>query len=183
MMNDKKYLIPCSLTFSNMTLGMIAVFLLLRPLEKKYKIIGALCILTGGLIDSLDGTVSRKLHASSEIGKQLDSFADLVTFGLAPIALLHSAGLIDESLTLSICALLYPLAGAFRLARYNLGSFSQYFCGVPITAAGLIVTLYGLVFLIWEELPITAVTNWITAGLLITLSLLMVSTLKVRRII
>lgn len=182
MKNDNwKGYIPNILTMINMTLGIITIFLLLHPCQLKNKLTCVLLIIAGAIIDALDGTIARKLNAETNMGKQLDSFADLITFGLAPIALLHSVGL-THSLAVTILGWIYPIAGAFRLARYNLGDFTDYFIGLPITAAGIILTIYCGMFLLWEEMFLFLnQPELITAGLLGILSVLMVSRFKINR--
>jgi len=178
--NQLKSMIPNFLTIMNMTLGIGAIFLLLRPGTKQTKLFCAGLILTGALIDALDGRFARRLNAVTNMGKQLDSFADLITFGLAPLALLYAAGLLRTGFAVPLCAWAYPVAGAYRLARYNLGDFNNYFTGLPITAAGIILTLYAAAFLLLPNL-FALVNPSTTSCLLAVLSLMMVSRFKIPR--
>lgn len=174
--------IPNILTMLNMTLGIVVIFLLLYPCHLEHKLLAVFLIIAGGIIDAIDGTIARRWNAVTNMGKQLDSFADLITFGLAPIALVHAIGLTEQSIVVSVFCWIYPLAGAFRLARYNSGDFTDLFIGLPITAAGLILTSYCGIILIWDELPLLVDLAPLTAGLLGILSLLMVSTFKINRL-
>lgn len=108
------------------------------------------------VIDFLDGLVARLLNRASEMGKQLDSIADVVSFGVAPGLIVyqflrlsfaqHENGL-DVSWLWLLPAFLIPCAGAYRLARFNLDTSQAYgFKGVPIPAAGLLVASFPLIY-------------------------------------
>jgi len=108
------------------------------------------------LVDFLDGFVARLFKASSEMGKQLDSLADLVSFGVAPGLILyqflrlsfaqHPGGL-DVSLLWLLPAFLLPGAAAWRLARFNLDTSQSYsFKGMPVPAVGLFVASLPLIY-------------------------------------
>ena len=111
-------------------------------------IIGGVYIFFAAVVDFLDGFVARLFNATSEMGAQLDSLADAVTFGVAPgmimyrllqIALVKS-GMPADNIWLLLPAVLIPCAGVWRLARFNLDKEqTYYFKGVPIPAAGLVI--------------------------------------------
>jgi len=104
----------------------------------------AVLILFAGLFDLLDGPVARITRTQSDFGKNLDSFADLVSFGIAPAVLLFKWGLAEFEILGFAVAFLFLLAGTFRLARFNLGvddddpAFSQ---GLTITVSGATVAV------------------------------------------
>jgi CDP-diacylglycerol---serine O-phosphatidyltransferase len=132
-----KSMIPNIFTFINLACGMLSI---LSTLTSNY-ITAAVLIILAGIIDRYDGMVARKFNAESPLGKELDSLADLVSFGAAPAVLswgvfLNSYGLIGYIITI-----LFPIAGAYRLARYNVTTFSNVFMGVPITIAGGLMAL------------------------------------------
>ena len=77
--------LPNIITVSNLTLGLIAIF---SGLIKSDLILCSWLILIGVLLDFLDGKIARLLKVDSEYGKQLDSFADMVTFGIAPAVIM-----------------------------------------------------------------------------------------------
>jgi len=100
-----------------------------------------------GLLDVMDGVSARLLKATSSFGAEFDSMADLVSFGVAPAILILNAGLqigrveVDSGQfwVLLAAVAVFVLAGAMRLARFNLTSEESsdgWFAGVPITAAG-----------------------------------------------
>lgn len=130
-------------------------------------------IFLAALSDRFDGMIARKLGIESELGKQLDSLCDLVSFGVAPALLLYQGALHEYSAPAVFFTTLYIASGAFRLARFNVSESNGYFQGVPITAAGCLVTLgYFL---------IGSVPDWSLLLLLLLLSFLMVSSFKVKK--
>ena len=138
-------LIPNLLTLCNLLSGAIAIISILH--YKEYEL-GARWIMIGALFDLLDGMVARLLNASSPIGADLDSLADVVTFGLAPSFLaMHSmesrllASGYGEStaLLLSLPFLLILPFAAYRLALFNNDTgTSNYFRGLPVPANALL---------------------------------------------
>jgi CDP-diacylglycerol---serine O-phosphatidyltransferase len=148
------YLLPSSMTVANMLCGFYAVMATLKgggtDLDNAAKAIG-LAI----LFDSFDGFVARATGTSSEFGKQFDSLADMVSFGIAPAVLAFTWGVhgIFPTDVLDVrhlheigwwVALSFVICCAWRLARFNIqgmapGSGSKYFVGLPCpAAAGLI---------------------------------------------
>lgn len=106
---------------------------------------GAIFILLGAVFDYLDGFVARLLGISSDLGKQLDSLADLVTFGILPAFLMYSM-LEDQGLShLPYLSLLIVISSAFRLGRFNIDD-SQHlvFRGLPTPADAFLIA--GIVF-------------------------------------
>jgi CDP-diacylglycerol--serine O-phosphatidyltransferase len=113
--------------------------------------IAAGLILFAAFFDYADGFAARVLNASTELGKQLDSLSDMVTFGVAPGVLMASLPVysphVPEPLffaALGSCALL-PVAAAFRLARFNIEEMSRKgFIGIPTPATGIFVASFAL---------------------------------------
>lgn len=166
--------LPNTLTTINLTMGILAIFLLIGDFTVNTRRISCLLIFVGMVADALDGKVARALGVASEMGKQLDSFADSITFGLAPMIILYSFKELQTHNILFLAIITYPLAGVYRLARYNLGDFSDFFLGLPITAAGSIAALYCLflsfsINIFGNELaPFTALIVFILSGLMIS---------------
>lgn len=141
------------------------------------------------LVDFLDGFVARLFNASSALGKQLDSLADVVSFGVAPAMILYqflrmSIAQQEDGLNTSIIwlvpAFILAAAGAWRLAKFNLDDSQAYgFKGVPIPAVGLMVASLPLIY--WNNhsqlIADILFNKWFLYGLIIFLSWLMVSNL------
>ncbi|MFA9559741.1 CDP-diacylglycerol--serine O-phosphatidyltransferase [Evansella sp. AB-rgal1] len=134
----------------------------------------AILILIGMMLDSMDGRLARMLKADSTLGKELDSLADIVTFGVAPSFLVYYTYFFQFGILGFAVAGLFPLFGAYRLARFNVStnkSSLNYFTGVPITAAGGILALLTL----FGDLIPQIITTVIFTGL----CFLMVSKIKI----
>lgn len=159
--------IPSIFTMANLLFGVLALVL---ALDQEY-IKGGLMILLSGVMDYLDGKVARKLQVSSDFGKELDSLADLVSFGVAPAILAYSLKLSDWGYIGLAISLVFVMCGAFRLARFNATSFSGSFMGVPITVAGGIV---ALLIICIGSLPVLVLPT-----VMMLLSYLMISKIKV----
>jgi len=139
-------LIPSIITMFALCLGTTAIR---YALEAKFDIAAAL-IIVASIMDGLDGRVARLLNSTSNFGAQLDSLADLVSFGVAPSMTLYLWAL--HQLTYKgvgwAVVLFYITCSAFRLARFNVQASDQpekkgnnFFTGVPITAAANLVML------------------------------------------
>ena len=151
--------------------------------------LASLFIALAAVIDFLDGFVARLLKVPSELGKQLDSLADTVSFGVAPglivyqflrLSFAQQPGGMDINMFWLLPAFIIPCAGAYRLARFNIDtSQNQGFKGVPIPAAGILVASFPLIYWYSDNLRIIELFLikwfWYTAILLI--SYLMVSQL------
>jgi CDP-diacylglycerol--serine O-phosphatidyltransferase len=174
--------IPNLLTLLNMLTGLTVLYLNVGEVRQDYKVLSYTLILIAVMLDAVDGMAARLLGAESEFGKQLDSFADLVSFGIAPIVVLLEVLPIHSRPGILLVLLFYPIAGAFRLARYNLTDDSSYFTGLPITAAGFIQASFGLfINSRFRFFPGWAVGQ--TVLLTALLSVMMIGNFKVGRII
>ena len=95
-------------------------------------------LLMSFVFDSLDGLVARALNAQSEFGKQLDSIADVISFGVAPAYLYSLYSPDQENLLYTISAIAFiVVCGAIRLAKFNITKPLPYFLGLPIPANAL----------------------------------------------
>jgi len=161
-----------------MSLGLVAVLILIQ-IDHPYKVfIAVSLIVLGAFADFFDGFFARKLEATSALGKELDSFADIITFGVAPVLLINYTDSYTIPFVLILSSLFYIVAGAYRLARFNLSDFKDYFLGLPIPVAGVSLALYSGVSFFWQF-------NYcfiITPIFVTVLSILMVSPKKIRRI-
>tara|TARA_B100000809_G_scaffold250463_1_gene282954 strand:- start:948 stop:1652 length:705 start_codon:yes stop_codon:yes gene_type:complete len=143
-----------------------------------------------GILDVMDGLSARLLNATSPFGAEFDSMADLVSFGVAPAILMLNAVMylndIDrhsiEFWVLSVSVSAFVLAGALRLARYNLSSdkpMKGWFSGIPITAAGAGLTATAVILLLRHNAILDA--EWINLYVpifMFILAICMVSTFK-----
>ncbi len=141
------------------------------------------------VVDFLDGFVARLFKATSEMGKQLDSLADVVSFGVAPgiiiyqflrLSFAQDVTGVDVSLLWLLPAFILPCAAAWRLARFNLDtSQSVSFKGMPVPAAGIFVASLPLIY--WNVNEAWAqnllLNKWFLYGVVLILSWLMVSKL------
>lgn len=141
----RKSCIPNIFTFINLSCGVLS----LLSTHKGNYILAGIFILIAGLVDRYDGRVARFLQVSSELGKELDSLADLVSFGVAPSLLMYILFGFEEigpySIIGTILLITLPICGAFRLARYNTSTFDGVFTGVPITIVGCFLALIALI--------------------------------------
>ena len=105
-------------------------------------------LLGGVFFDFFDGMVARSLKVSSELGKQLDSLADLVSFGLLPsMIMFYLISKSTFSLVLPYCSLLITALSALRLAIFNVSKEqSNKFIGIPTTAYGVFISSLAIVF-------------------------------------
>ena len=149
-MNWKKR-IPNTLTAFNLIAGLFAI---IQVLEGDL-MIASLFIFLAALFDFLDGTAARLLDARSELGKQLDSLADLVSFGVAPGLIMYqlisrgcdgSCNILEQLHITPYFALLIPVCSAFRLARFNIDlSQEEHFIGMPTPANAIFFASIPLV--------------------------------------
>ncbi len=195
--------IPNIFTLLNLFFGCLAIVLIMQnglvatsdeqgPLmlmlpEKMYW--ASAFIALAAVIDFLDGLVARLMGQCSEMGKQLDSLADVVSFGVAPAMIIFqflrlSFAQQEDGLDVSelwlLPAFLVPCAGAYRLARFNLDKTQSFgFKGVPIPAVGILVASFPLIYWYSDNLFATSLllNEWFWYGLIALVSYLMVSTL------
>ena len=205
------YLVPSLFTAANILMGFYTVMSALRAFQligqkdylraTTYLDNGSIAIAFAVLFDMLDGRIARLTKTTTEIGVQLDSIADVVSFGLAPAVLAYVWGYgaaLNEGSDLYNLALfisfMFLMCGAFRLARFNVQSSrprilaeglikmdKKSFVGLPIPVAG------GLVAAIVHFKPAPLISygveraelySMLLIGLIGILSIMMVSTLR-----
>jgi CDP-diacylglycerol---serine O-phosphatidyltransferase len=177
--------IPNTLTLLNLLCGSLAVLLALRGYLRE----GAILIAVGFLFDLLDGTAARLLKAQSPIGLELDSLADLITFGLAPAALLFSIqeefgqggpfslSMPAGTIILRLLPFLLPVFAGLRLAKFNIDERqSHQFIGLPTPANGLMVLALPLVMF---SQPDSFLNIWLSNNLFVPIYSVIVSYLMV----
>lgn len=161
-----RYLPPNLITGAGIVFGLVSIGLSHRGDWA----LAAWLVIYAVLTDRLDGLVARRLHATSELGVQLDSFADFLNFGVAPAFLLYSfltsSRMVDGPLDLPFdhgaaqayliaACIIWVLAAVFRLARFNVASDenvpTRLYFGVPTTLAGGLLVIWFLAFLKYAE--------------------------------
>jgi CDP-diacylglycerol---serine O-phosphatidyltransferase len=195
--------IPNLFTLLNLVFGCIAIVFLLQNgvvvfyssdnsqlVDMPEKImIASLFIGLAALVDFLDGFVARLFKVNSSMGKQLDSLADVVSFGVAPGIIIYQflrlsfakeENGLDVSLFWLLPAFILPCAAALRLARFNLEQVPQHFFkGVPTPAVGLLIASLPLIYWYSDNNIVTDLlrNKWLLYAMTIILSYLMVSNL------
>jgi CDP-diacylglycerol--serine O-phosphatidyltransferase len=149
----------------------------------------ALAIFFGIFFDGLDGRVARLTRTQSQFGVELDSLADVITFGVAPALLLYKWALEPLGLGGILIAFFFLLCGALRLARFNVLAQRAaspknplFFVGLPIPlAAGVVVSWVFVAHQDIEKLGVLGLEapTWVAGGT-VFLALLMVSTVRYR---
>lgn len=166
--------IPNLFTSLNMFCGFLSI---LSASEGNY-IYSAWLIFTAAIFDALDGLVARLTNSSSELGVELDSLSDIVSFGVAPSFLLYKSFFYSMD-TLGIIISAVPLiAGGFRLARFNVqlvGFSKSFFLGLPIPSSALTIASFVLAF--YNDGYPKPISEFITPMILV-LSFLMVSNIR-----
>src|SRR3989337_2479702 len=165
--------IPNLFTAMNMFCGFLSI---INTSQQKY-FYAAWLIIIAAIFDMLDGLVARLTNSASELGVELDSLSDIVSFGSAPAFLIYSAYLIQFDVWGVLISSLLLIAGGFRLARFNVqlvGFDKKFFKGLPIPMSAIILTSFILTFYKEGEGFSQFYTQWIIP-LVILLSILMVS--------
>ncbi len=137
--------IPNLFTAMNMFSGFFSI---ISASQGNYTYAGWLIIIAA-IFDTLDGFMARLTKSSSELGVELDSLSDVVSFGVAPSFLLFSTYFNHFEVFGVIISSLPMIAGGFRLARFNVqlvGFDKSYFTGLPIPSAALVIVCFNLSF-------------------------------------
>ncbi len=166
------YLLPSMLTVGNIACGYYAIISILNDNYQNAAIALGIAI----VLDGLDGRVARMANATSDFGLQLDSLADVISFGIVPAVLVYTWGLSELGKFAQFSAFLFLICGAMRLARFNTQTTGlKQFAGLPIPAgAGCIAATVHFV----GQPPDTPVFTTFLVGMTYTVSLLMISTLR-----
>ncbi len=157
--------IPNTITLMNLTMGIASIYFSFQGTQEHLAVAGYL-IFAAALFDFFDGFAARLLHAKSEIGLQLDSLADMVSFGVAPgfiiyqmIVLSHGKpmDMVSGFNLFTLWAILIPWGAALRLAKFNVDDSQQMgFKGMPTPALAFLVA----------SLPIIRVTLYTNQGMI-----------------
>ena len=170
-MRNFKGIFPDVFTVGNMLCGFLSI---LQSFEGE-AIYACWLIILAGFFDALDGKIARFSRSASRFGIELDSFADLISFGIAPAVIFYSFKLYILGTWGWILGFVFIICGAFRLARFNLEARMEdkpYFTGLPIPVAAITLCGYTLFsYELWGELAYPEVL----VTLIIIFSALMVS--------
>jgi len=130
-----KFIFPSFFTILNLLSGFIGVLFLIN---KNYDLI-EYCIYLSLIFDFLDGFIARKLDATSNFGKQLDSFADLISFGFLPSLILYDWFSINSSIDIyKYFSVLILLFASLRLSKFNIDNKQEFlFLGIPTPLVAL----------------------------------------------
>ena len=182
IVSDKKarMLLPNAITLIGVCIGLTSIKF---ALDGKFAL-ATVAILFAGLMDALDGRIARLIKGTSKMGKELDSLADVISFGVAPAFIMYFWSLqYLEKLGWFVC-LMYVVCVALRLARFNINSEEEpswkdnYFEGVPAPAGGIIVLMpLILSFSEFEELLFKINYDLLVPLFFITTSILLISTI------
>jgi len=193
------YILPSLFTTANIAAGFYAILQTVHGIsgDSRHMDYAAMAIGFAVLFDGLDGRIARMTHTDSDFGRELDSLADVITFGVAPALLAWMWGFrllpatnMSPDLHLkitqlgSIACFAFLMAGASRLARFNIAKNPQpsnpgrpgkkYFVGMPIPAGA------GVIAAIVHYSAGEPVTSWVTAMswlmMVVVVGYLMVST-------
>lgn len=170
------YLLPSVFTISNMLFGFYALVCGMRGNFQK----AAVMIFIAGILDALDGRIARLTGTDSDFGREYDSLADVVTFGVAPALLTYIWGLDQLGRIGWLVPLYFLVCAATRLARFNVQTKSvdsRFFVGLPAPAAA------GSISALLFFAPDREWKSWTSAlflAALLTVGSLMVSTFRYR---
>lgn len=152
------YILPSLFTLANLAAGVTAILLATAD----HLTSAAWAIMFGIIMDMSDGRVARWTGATSQFGMELDSLADLVTFGVAPGILMYELALAPLGRPGYAIVIFFALTAALRLARFNIlaqtGEKTTYFLGLPVPAAAGILASFVLSYELFDNSEITVKT-------------------------
>ena len=181
------FVLPNLFTCSSIFCGFYALTLCAGEPTPSALFQAALAIFFGTFFDFFDGRVARLTKTQSQFGMELDSLADVISFGVAPGMLMWRWALQPLGFWGIFISFLFAACGALRLARFNVlaqnsshGGASSFFVGLPIPlAAGVAISMVIAQYAA-QRAPLPEVARLPVAGVVVFLSLLMVSTVRYR---
>lgn len=165
--------IPNAITLLNIFVGVVGIIFVLDG----DLLSGAYFVLLAAFFDFLDGFVARLLRVQGELGKQLDSLADVVSFGVLPGVMLFSLAKDNASLSLiPYLTLIIPMLSAYRLAKFNLDTRqSDQFIGLPTPANALLISTLPHLILSYPSMGIWIQNSVVLAALAWILGILLIA--------
>lgn len=186
-LRDLMFVLPNLFTVSSIFCGFYAMTLCAGDASPTQLYQAALAIFFGIFFDGFDGRVARLTKTQSLFGQELDSLADVVTFGAAPSLLVWKWALQPLGFFGIFGAFTFAACGALRLARFNVlairsphGGASSFFVGMPIPFAACGVISMIIAFQNAQGGPLPEEARWPVMGVVVFLALLMVSTVRYR---
>jgi len=176
-MNAIKRNIPNAVTCLNLLFGCIAIVYVFN----NHLADASWMIVLAAIADFFDGMAARLLNAHSPIGKELDSLADIVSFGVAPGMMLFQ---LIGTHPYNWIGLLIPVFAALRLAKFNIDTRQTfYFIGLPTPANALFIASFPLILAhnsYWQSVYLSniSLTTWFFIGIAVVCSAIMVSPIK-----
>ncbi|MCB1141889.1 MAG: CDP-alcohol phosphatidyltransferase family protein [Leptospiraceae bacterium] len=179
--------IPNALSLGNLTFGFISILVassLTNDTQENSKLflLSGIFIFLAAVFDGFDGMAARALNATSDLGAELDTLADLTTFGIAPGFLVYKMILEKYKLDIlstgnlfpigMLIAAIFPICAAYRLARFTVDHDPGSFTGLPSPIAGVIIALFPISF------PQNNIADFFTISGFVLIALLMVSTIR-----
>lgn len=180
MLKSIKAQIPNTITCLNLLSGCMACILAFKSQETFGSLLGYqwafLCIAAAALFDFCDGAAARLLHLYSLVGKELDSLADLISFGLAPALLMfNTISFFNPGSWVAYLALIIVVFGALRLAKFNVDELQvTSFRGLPIPANAL----FWIGICSWIQIKNFYPGDLLIGFLLVGMSFLMITNLR-----
>jgi len=176
MRKNKFIFVPSLFTVLNMFSGFLAI---LNAINEAY-IQSAWFIILAAVFDSLDGAMARLTKSATEFGVELDSLADVISFGVAPSVLVYKFYFHEFGEIGIFLSALLMIFGAMRLARFNVeltGFDKEFFKGLPIPSSASTIASYIILFYN-SETGMTNLEKYALIPMVIALSLLMISSIK-----
>ncbi len=178
--------IPNTLSLGNLTMGFVSILISSESTKSSDNsqifLLSGFFIVLAALFDGFDGMAARALNATSDLGAELDTLADLTTFGIAPGHLMYKMILENYKMDFygmpdflpygMLIAAIFPICAAYRLARFSVAHDPASFTGLPSPVAGVTVALFPISF------NIALIPEFITIPCFVAIALLMVSTIK-----
>ncbi|MGQ0507345.1 MAG: CDP-diacylglycerol--serine O-phosphatidyltransferase [Myxococcaceae bacterium] len=181
------FVLPNLFTVSSIFCGFYAVVLCSGEASPAHINQAALCILFAAFFDGFDGRVARLTKTQSQFGMELDSLADVMSFGVAPSLLIYKWALAPLGFLGVFLSFLFAACGALRLARFNViaqrsshGGSNRFFVGLPIPLAAGVVVSIVMAQHATQGGPFPGDARVPFAAGVVFLSLLMVSTVRYR---
>lgn len=135
----KKIKLPDYVSFLNAMFGLLSIVFS----TKNEFSLAALFLFCSVFFDFLDGKVAKLIKRNDSFGKELDSLADVISFGVAPV--IFAFNYLNMNVVNVIILFLFLFAGMIRLAFFNITDVKGYYYGLPITTSGFIIPFFYLI--------------------------------------